>query len=364
MLNLECPLNSLSFGQISYGITEWLFRNNYDVNLFPISNNCDLSAFDKAPAGYEDWLRKSISNSLTNFKKTYPTLKIWHIHSGGHLGVVGTKQYLLTFHELDSLTETEVNILNQQEKVFVTSNYSKNIFEKYGVTVPVIYAPMGFDAIHTHTVPKKTITGNPITISVFGKAELRKHTFRVIKILAEKFGNNPNYRVNLHTHNSFFKNEEMIAMYNAVFNNQKPWNMTIYGFLPTNSHMNEAFNMCDIVVDMSGGESISIPSMCCVALGKHAVIHNCTAMKDWASYENAVLVEPYEKMPVYDGKFFAQGLQYNQGNIFSWKDDDFKSALDIAVERFKKNPVNEAGFELQKRYSFDSGASVISGEIF
>jgi len=358
-LNLECPLNGLSFGQISFGVTQWLFKNNYSVNLFPIANSADLSAYDKAPEGYENWIRQAINNAPAKFNKKNPSLKIWHIHNGGHLGLAGCKQNLLTFHELDSLTETEVNILNQQEKVFVTSNYSKQVFENHGVEVPVIYAPMGFDATHFHPVKKKEFSGNVTTVSVFGKMEQRKHTFRVIKTLVEKFGGNSAYRVNLHTNNSFFKQEEMLSIYNALFNNQKPWNFTVFGFLPTNSHMNEAFNVCDIVVDMSGGESISLPSMCCVALGKHAVIHNCTSMKDWANSENAVLVQPSEKIPVYDGKFFAQGLPFNQGNIFSWKDEDFRLALDAAIDRFKKNPVNEAGFELQNRYSFDHGMSVI-----
>lgn len=363
MLNLECPISAVSFGQISFGITNFFFRNNIPVNLFPIAKTCDLGCFDKMPEGYENYLRQSLNRAYTNFGRQHPSLKIWHIHNGGESQIPGSSQNLLTFHELDSLTDAEINILNQYDRVFVTSTYSKQVFENYGVKAKVIYAPLGFDDVHFREIKRKEYSAPAITFSVFGKFELRKHSERVIRHLISRFANNRDYKVHLHVHNPFYKEEEMIATYNNIFNGQKPFNFELFGFLPTNSLMNEAVNHCDIVIDMSGGESISLPSLTCLALGKHGVIHNCTGMKDWATAENSVLVEPCGKIPANDGRFFAKGQPFNQGNFYTWKDEDFDKALDAVIERFKNNPINEAGKALQKVYNFNEGCNTIRKEL-
>ena len=46
-LIVESPLNSLSFGNVSYNILRQLWRKGVNVMLYPISNNVNLSAYDK-----------------------------------------------------------------------------------------------------------------------------------------------------------------------------------------------------------------------------------------------------------------------------------------------------------------------------
>lgn len=123
--------------------------------------------------------------------------------------------------------------------------------------------------------------------------------------------------------------------------------------------MNDCFNAADIVIDMSRGESLSLPSMVSVALGKHALLHNATGIKDWATEDNAVLVQSSGRIIADDGIFFKNGSDVNQGSFFDWKDQDFIDGLDKVIERFKSNRVNNAGLQLQKDYSFENGVNTI-----
>jgi hypothetical protein len=103
---------------------------------------------------------------------------------------------------------------------------------------------------------------------------------------------------------------------------------------------------------MSGGEGWGLPEFQSVALGKHCVGLNAHAYKDWMTEENSVLVNPSGKIPVYDNIFFRQGAEINQGNIFDWDENEFISAMEIAEKRFRQNPENAAGLELQNKFTY------------
>ncbi|MDP2692400.1 MAG: hypothetical protein Q8O88_02025 [bacterium] len=360
-LNCEFPINGLSFGAIAHGITTQLFERGISPNIFPIGNP-DLSVYDKASEDYKLWLQGCLNKATTRFKKDFPGLKLWHITNSWHK--ISNKQSLLTFFELDQITDTEKNILNQQDKIFVTSTETKQVFEDYGVTVPVIYTPMGFDPIHFKRLNKQYFNDGSIVFSLFGKFEKRKHTEKVVRNWVKRFGGDRRYRLHLHIHNVFYNEQQIQATYQKMFDGKNPpFNVQIYPFLKNNSLLNDAFNVTNIVLDMSGGESISLPSLHCVALGKHAVIHHCSAMKDWTNEQNAVLVQSNGKELVYDGVFFNQGNQFNQGNIYTWDENEFIAACEKAIQRYEANPVNEAGFELQEKYSFKGGVDIILKEI-
>ncbi|NJO59118.1 MAG: hypothetical protein HC836_12520 [Richelia sp. RM2_1_2] len=110
---------------------------------------------------------------------------------------------------------------------------------------------------------------------------------------------------------------------------------------------------------MSGGEGFSLPSFHAVGLGKHAVLHNCSAISDWANEENAVLVNPSNKTEVYDGMFFHPNQPFNQGNIYDWNEDEFISACEKAITRFENSQCNENGVKLQEEYSWDKTVNTI-----
>jgi hypothetical protein len=51
--------------------------------------------------------------------------------------------------------------------------------------------------------------------------------------------------------------------------------------------------------------------------------------------------------------FFRQGMEYNQGNIFDWNENDLIDGFEKVEQRFKQNPINKKGLELQQKFTFE-----------
>ena len=67
--------------------------------------------------------------------------------------------------------------------------------------------------------------------------------------------------------------------------------LNFLGMMQKNSLYNDFLNSGNIILGMSGAEGWGLPEFQSVALGKHAVILNASAYKDWATEENSVMVE-------------------------------------------------------------------------
>ena len=108
------PINSVSFGQVSTLILKELYKRNMNPCIFPIGDT-DLSvqAEDK---GFSEWLEANIKKSVKEHKRENPTFKLWHLN--GSLESLSEKQVLLSFHELDSVTDEEKNVAQNQSKLF------------------------------------------------------------------------------------------------------------------------------------------------------------------------------------------------------------------------------------------------------
>lgn len=356
-LTLQLPINNLSFGFCSYNILKKLYRREIKVNLFA-GGDINLEAYDKTEEGFFNYIKECSSRMEKDFSRNDKGFRLWHIR-GAESNIL-RENNLFTFHELDALTETEVNILNNQNKIFVSSKETKQTFEKYGVTQPVIYAPLGFDDAHFRITNKKYHSEEQTVFSIFGKFEKRKHHAKAIQAWIKRFGKDRNVILHTHIYNVHFspeQNNQIIA--GLLKGERKPFNVNLIPYLPTLSGLNEAFNATDIVMDMSGGEGFSLPSFHCLALGKHGVIHNCSAMKDWANDSNATMVESNGKEEVYDGVFFAKGTEYNQGNLYSFDEDAFIHGCELALNKKQRQPINFEGLKLSKEFSWERTANII-----
>jgi hypothetical protein len=345
-LAFNLPLNSTSLGQVSLSILRELFQKKIDINLFPIGG-IDLSTQNQNE-DFISWIQASISSSLNTHKKTSPIFKLWHLN--GSLESYSNKQILLSFYEVDSPTPVEVNIVKNNEKLLLSSNYAVTIFKSLGLN-NVEFLPLAFDSTHFKTTePRKK---NGLNFGLFGKLEpQRKRHLKTLALWAKKYGNNPNYSLNCAIFNHFIDPNAQSQIINQALNGKKYFNINFLNYIPSNEMYNDLLNNTDIVLAMSGGEGWGLPEFQCVALGKHCVGLNAHAYKDWMTEENTVLVQPSSKIPCYDNMFFRQGDSYNQGNIFDWDDQEFINALGNVELKYKKNPINTEGLKLQEQFTY------------
>lgn len=343
---IEAPLNSLSFGNISYNILREFSKKDIEVGLFPIGN-VDISVYKKDES-LLSWLQSAVNRRWDILASKAPSLKLWHLNGGENRK--SNNQSLLTFYECSEPTAEEVSICKSQDRTFFSSNYAKSLFEKAGCS-NCSFVPMGFDE-EFHKTNKSYLEG-VVHFGLMGKFEKRKHTEKIIKTWLKKFGNDNRYQLSCCITNPFFKPEEMQSIIASVLEGKRYTNINFLPYLKTNAEMNEFINAIDIdLTGLSGAEGWNLPSFNAACLGKWSIVLDATSHKDWANEENAILVNPASKIPVYDGFFFTKGSEYNQGEIFDWSEEDAVAAMDKAVAKY--TTVNIKGIELSKILTYQN----------
>jgi glycosyltransferase involved in cell wall biosynthesis len=348
----EAPLNQVSFGNVTYNILKVLFKKvqqdpSFKVSYFPIGN-VELSAFDKMPKDFALWVKSLVDNRFSNLSKDAVTLKLWHIN--GAEKRVTSRQALLTFYELDQPTVAEKAIVGLQDLALFSSSYAANSFAELGCK-NVHSIPMGFDPDFGPT-GKKYLEGK-INFLIMGKFEKRKHTDKIIRMWAKYYGNNPKYQLTCCIINPFLPKDftqKMLASYR-----QMAGNINILPFVATNSEVNDIINSADIDLSgLSGAEGWGLPAFNATCLGKWSIVLNATSHKDWATKENALLVEPSAKIEAYDGVFFKKGSEFNQGFIHDFNEDHAIAAIEKAIFFTENKIVNQEGIKLGQKFTYEN----------
>jgi len=348
-LCLHLPINQVSFGQVSTLLLREIYNSKeIESRLFLIGNNVDLSSQNTLEQGFLDWLQVQFKDTLSTHKREDDTLKLWHLN--GSFESISNNQTLLSFYELDSPTKEEINIVKNQKNVIFTSNYTSNIFKENGCK-NTHFVPLAFDKYNFKVTNKTYHTDDRIIFNLCGKLEKRKHHRKVIRAWIKKYGNNPKYFLQCSIFNPFIKNEDQQALLGEILEGKSYFNVSFLGMMQKNEIYNDYLNSADIVIGMSGGEGWGLPEFQSVAMGKHGIILNAHAYKEWANEDNSTMVEPSGKIEAYDNMFFPKGSIFNQGNIFDFNEEDFISACEKACEKVRLNKVNKKGLELQDKFT-------------
>jgi len=352
-LLVNAPISSLSFGNVSVNILRELFKKNIDLIFFPIGDKAEMEAFDKIEPDFVKYLQAATNDRYSKISKDIPSLKLWHIF--GSETRYSKNQSLFTFHEVSEVTNIEKNLLSLQDRIFVSSNYTKNIFNLNGLD-NVTHVPLGFD--NDFQITNKTYLQDKIHFGILGKFENRKNTARIIKSWLKLFGNKPEYQLSCAITNPFldkarFQNELLKVLEGKQYNN-----LNFVPYMQTNSEVNDYLNSIDIDLGgLSGAEGWNLPSFNATALGKWSVVINATAHKDWATKDNSILIEPSSLKDCYDDVFFKKGQSFNQGQFFDISDQEMDDAI-LKSLSYAKTP-NPEGLKLQKQFTYEKTVETI-----
>jgi hypothetical protein len=339
-LIFKAPINSLSFGNVSFNLLKEMFKKSMEVAIFPIGK-VELSSFSGIDESFKSWLEDGINNRYSKIDKDDTTLHMWHLNGAEER--ISKNKILYSFYELDEPTEEELKISEFQDKIVFSSSYAQSKFPNSG------FAPLGFDD-DFHKIDKEYMPGKT-HFGIMGKYEKRKHTKKIIQAWIKKYGNNYKYQLSCCITNPFFKKQDMEGLINDILGGKRCGNVNFLPYLPKNSQVNDYLNSIDIDIGgMSGAEGWNLPSFNSTCLGKWSVVLNATSHKDWANKDNCVLVEPDGKEPVYDQAFFTKGSQFNQGSIYTFDEDEFVSAMEKA-ELLCKNS-NTEGEKLKEKFTY------------
>lgn len=343
---LHLPVNSTSFGQVSIQLLKEIYSLKLEPSLFMIGAP-DFGQ-EEITEDFKNWFNSCLKKGLRYHSRKDPIFKLWHIN--GSLESYSDRQFLLTFHELDALTQAEINILKNNDKVLVSSPYSVKVFNEHGVG-NTSYLPLFFDAKNFKATNKTYFNDGRVTFNLCGKFEKRKHHVKAIRAWVNKYANNSNYSLQCALYNSFISQEDNTKLINMAVEGKKFFNVSFFGHMAQTNLYNEFLNSADVILGASGGEGWALPEFQSVAIGKHSVIVNAHAYTAWANDKNSVMLEASGKTPAYDNMFFHEGQEFNQGNIFEWSEDAFIEGCEKAIARVKRSKVNQEGLKLQEQFT-------------
>ena len=361
-LTFNVPINPVSFGVTSICILREIFNRKKTVKgVFPIGS-VDVSA-QKPDAEFSAWLQNSINTSVLNHAKNTSVLRLWHVLQSME-SVVSTNNALFTFHETSDITDVEKHILNQQDKIFVSSPYTKEVFESGGVTTPVVLCPLGFDSFNLFKTNKKYYQDGRIVFGLNGKAENRKGTYRILNLWAKKFGNDKRYVLHCLINNPFIgqitgnPNLER-QLINQALEGKNYWNINFVPYCKTNAELNDVLNVQDINLDgLSLCEGFNYGLFNSLCLGKQSIVLNAHVHKLYANDKNSILVEPRGMIDAEDQLFFKKGNIINIGEWFNWDENEVSGAMDLAIGRAKV--LNSEGEKLKDLFSFSKTLDIIT----
>lgn len=354
-LIVNCPINSLSLGQVSYNILREIWREKqYDVSIFPFGH-VDVKAYNNAEPEFKSWIESCVNNRFKNYDVESPSLKIWHINGSEQRHT--KNQVLYTFYECDAPTPEELNIVKAQNATIFSSKFASKCFDLYG-DKPTFHCGLGFDEDILKCPEPANLPSDVTQWILVGKWEKRKNTETILRLWKKKYGGNRKHRLIACIFNPFLGNnpQEQQAYHNQLLNNalegNLPFNMTILPHLETNEQMNQIYKAADIDLSgLSSSEGWGLPAFNATALGKWSIVSNCSAHKDWANENNSILVKSNGKHPCYDGMFFHQGLPFNQGNFFTITPEEIIAGMEKA-EKLAKTP-NTEGLKLQTEFTYN-----------
>ncbi len=346
--SVNLPINPVSFGQVSTLLMRGFMSRGVEPPLFHIGNNLDLSC-QEVEQNFAQYLHNCAAKSYLHHDRNNPCLKLWHFNGG--LEGYSKQHFLFTFYELDQPTNVELNVAKNCDKLFFSNKYSQEVFKSHGVDSQII--PLAFDKYNFHQKVKQYFDDGRIVFNLCGKFEKRKNHKKIIRAWTKKFGNNKKYFLQCTLFNTFLSEDQNRQLFADAVENKSYFNVQFLGFMPKNNLYNDYLNSANIIIGMSGGEGWGLPEFHSVGLGKHSVVLNATGYKEWATAENSVLVEPSNKVEVYDNIFFQKGSPFNQGHIYDFDEDDFISACEEAIKRHESNPINEVGLKIQSDFTVD-----------
>lgn len=346
MITFNVPLNSLSLSQSIVPVIKELYKRGQPCLISPIGGQVDLTAYN-IDEGFSQYLNKAIGSFESQYDRCFPTLKVWHIR--GALEGLSSESNLLTFFEMDSLTDTEINILQNQFQIIVTSKFTCDVIKEFGVR-EAQYLPLGFDADTFYKKNAPYLDEDICVFSLTGKWELRKQTSRIINLWSKKYGNNRKYRLHLLTNNPFIKPEHENQLFLQATEGKHYYNITRLPRLKTNAEVNDCLNACySELAGLSSSEAWNWPLFNALCMGKQCPVLNAHVHKDYCSPENSILIEPTHKIKGVDGIHFHDQGEFNRGNWDSCGDEEIVTAMEEVARRFPNE--NKAGLKLKEEYS-------------
>lgn len=313
-LNVNCPINTVSYGYVSSYFLIGLNKLGYDTKHIPIGPNTP----DENLVG-----ALSPIISRRDFFYNADCLKIWHQHSLHGFTGKGKKIGFPIF-ELEDFTDEEKHSLNYCDEIIVCSNWAKSVIE-FNLQRVAHVVPLGYDPSIFKLTPLSLHVNDPVTIFAnFGKFELRKGHDILSQAFNAAFEKDDNVSLVMMPSNPFLNQEETNFWLKQYMESKLSSKIQMIPRLKTQSEVYNVMRQVHCGVFPARAEGWNLEALELLACGRHLIITNCTGHTEFCNQENSFLINcesGYEK--AVDNKFF-----HGQGRWNKFTENEFDQLVE------------------------------------
>lgn len=298
-LNLNAPINTLSYGLTSFNILRELSKLNVNVDLWPIGKTeVDSQAY---PGGFQ--LVQNAANKARYFyNPNAACLRIFHQFSMAERIGKG-KSIGFPIFELDTFNEIEKRHLSSLDEIFVTCDWAKQVVENNGIDVPCSVVSLGYDPDIFKPCENRVVRQHSFTFGNVGKYEKRKGHDELVEIFNMAFEPSDDVLLLIACDNPFPNS--------GVDEFKKRAKMTKMGekirFIPrlqSQLELADFYSICDCMVFPSRAEGWNLPLLECLAMDKACIATYYSAHTEFCVESECRLVKIDELETANDGIWF------------------------------------------------------------
>lgn len=342
-INLCAPINTLSYGYVSYNIACTLMNMGHKVSLFPIGERVEHVLLNQE-------VQQMLNNSKF-FDKNAPSIRIWHQDNMSHF--VGRGEHIgFPIFELDKFNEQELHHLKSCDRLFVCSEWAKEKCRANGIEIPINVVNLGVDRDVFKPAP---IKDGPTIFVNCGKWEIRKGHDILADAFIKTFGATNDAYLLMCPTNPFLTPQEE-AGWKKKYTHPK---IKIISRLPSHSDVAKMFNNADCGVFPSRAEGWNLEALEVLACGRQLIITDYSAHTEFCNSSNSRLIRIDNTEPAKDGKWF-----FGQGNWAKLEDNQIQQLCEhmYAIHTLKQSgglKLNQEGIATAEKYTWEHATQQI-----
>lgn len=306
MLNLIAPYNPTGYGNVGKNLLVSLYEE--------VCSNLhyeNIGGFDGPPPLFLSLVKPVLKDSPD------PTFFCWHQHAVDRILEQRAIKSLYTFFEVDRLPEYQVSSLNRLDHIFQPSQWGKEVLERSGVTVPISVLRPGIDrAIFNEAVEPTQIDGvsdNDFVIFVCGKWEVRKGYDILLDVFHRAFRSDDNVKLVINATNPVcvpgkFDGNDISRgwerFYEASPLGEASKIVIIKRRLDTQEELAKIMSRADMGCALSRAEGWNLEAVEMLSMGKHVILSDVTAHKEFGDETGATLAPYTDKEFALERPFF------------------------------------------------------------
>lgn len=341
------PLNQLGYGQVGINVTKSL-SDKCNLSLCPIGGIELTSEQDIS------LIRNTVYNSkFLDFDA--PCIKIWHQHDMSTFMGRGERIGFPIF-ELDNFTNVERHHLESLDRIFVASQWAKD----------VICNTINTSGIHVNVIPfgqnvrlnkPKFNSANPTTkFFTCGKWEIRKGHDKLIEAFNRAFEDSDNVELYMMCTNPFLDEKETLKWKRLYMDSKLGHKVRFISRVKTHDEVINIMNDMDCGVFISRAEGWNLELLEMICCGKPVIATNYSGHTEFCDENNALLVYADKLEPAYDGIWFdGKG-----GNWAHLGDRQIDQVVEHMRAVHKQIFINDVGFnETKSQFTWNNTATEI-----